>query len=72
MHVQETENFFNTADGQKAMLHQATSRLTQAVMTFMEIQAGPNPLTHDEIRKLMERHPDRYNWMIGWLPKEEA
>jgi hypothetical protein len=33
---------------------------------FLEIMAGPNPLTGDEIRMLIEKYPEKYGRYRNW------
>jgi hypothetical protein len=46
-----------TQKEEMAIAFVSTARTQQA---FLEIQAGPNPLMPDEVRRLIERRPDRY------------
>lgn len=40
--------------------------------TFLEIMNGPNPLTPQEIRKLIDKRPEVYGRFEAWAsPKEE-
>lgn len=36
---------------------------------FMHIQAGPNPITSDEMRLLAAKYPDRYGFMLAYTDK---
>ncbi len=38
----------------------AHRRLHDRMSTFVEIQQGPNPLAPEEVRRLIERDPERY------------
>lgn len=49
-----------TPEGQKQMLRNAEIRTFNVCKTFMEIQSGPNPLTREEVRKLIQKRPDLY------------
>jgi hypothetical protein len=46
--------------GQKQMMRAADQRMLNVCRTFNEIQSGSNPLTADEIEKLIEKRPDVY------------
>jgi hypothetical protein len=47
-------------DQQETMKSAAASIFaTQAA--FLDLQAGPSPLTPEEVRRLIERRPDRYS-----------
>lgn len=45
---------------QKQMMRAAEQRMFNVCHTFNEIQTGPNPLTQDEIKKLIAKRPDVY------------
>ena len=51
---------------QEQMYHEAAGHTSRAYLAFEEIQQGPNPLTADDIRALIARHPDRYGWMAPY------
>lgn len=43
--------------------------LLEKYKTFNEIMTGPNPLTKEEIRKLVEKRPEQYAWLRAWLDR---
>ncbi len=51
---------------QKLMFYQSHNRMMDKIKLFVEIQAGDNPLTKDEINLLIERFPGRYDFMKGY------
>jgi len=55
------------SDSQKQMQRAAQNSCVATYKAFAEIQAGPNPLTKQEIAKLIERHPSRYECLKGYL-----
>jgi hypothetical protein len=46
---------------QEQEMKSAAASIFATQAAFLEIQAGPNPLTPDEVRRLIERRPDRYS-----------
>lgn len=50
----------NTAAGQKVMQAAADRRILDLCRTFNEIQISGNPLTPEEVRKLVEKRPHIY------------
>jgi hypothetical protein len=54
---------------QQEMFDRAHARIMAKLHTFVEIQAGPNPLTDDERRKLADKYPERYAFM---RPKQKG
>ena len=61
-----------TAAGQREMCQNADRRVLETCKAFNEIMTGPNPLTPDEVRKLIDKRPDRYGCLEAWAtpPKE--
>lgn len=55
-----------TAEGQKFLQGQADRRLLDVCRTFNEIMTGPNPLTQDEINKLVAKRPI-YQILRNWV-----
>lgn len=51
---------------QKRVARGATKSIFTVCRTFNEIQTGPNPLTRDEVRKLVEKRPDVYGCLRSW------
>lgn len=49
-----------TAEGQLRLQQDADRRLRERYRHFAEIQAGPNPLTREELARLAEKHPERW------------
>jgi hypothetical protein len=41
-------------------------RVFDVCRTFSEIQAGPNPLTPEEVRKLIDKRPEVYGVLEAW------
>lgn len=56
----------STAAGQLHMQRTADSRIRSVCRTFNEIQTGPNPLTPDEVRKLIDKRPNIYSVLEKW------
>jgi hypothetical protein len=50
----------STAEGQLQMQRSADERLRTVCRTFNEIQQSGNPLTPEEIRKLIDKRPEVY------------
>lgn len=50
----------STAEGQVQMYLDSRNRMFTICRTFVEIQTGPNPLTPDEVRRLIDRRPAQY------------
>lgn len=48
---------------QKQMWQEAERKSFDLCHTFNEIMTGPNPLTEDEIRKLLEKRPLLRAWI---------
>lgn len=46
---------------------QTQSDVFDVCRTFNEIMTGPNPLTKDEIRRLIEKRPEKYAGLRAWL-----
>jgi len=61
----------STAEGQKEMQQAADRRILETCKTFNEIQTSGNPLTPDEVRKLIDRRPDRYACLEAWASPTE-
>jgi hypothetical protein len=55
----------DTSGEQKQMMKMAQRRIADLCLLFLEIQQGPNPLTKDEIRKLVEKRAD-YGILRAW------
>ena len=55
------------ADDQKRMLRAAQGSYADKCKAFVEIQTGPNPLTKQEIAKLIKRNPERYGFLKGYV-----
>jgi len=52
---------------QHQMERDAFRSIMDGIHTFVEIQSGPNPLTTDEIRKLVEKRPARWSKFAAQL-----
>ena len=53
------------------MQRKADERIRCVCRTFNDIQTGPNPLTPDEVRSLIDRRPSLYGVLEAWAaPKE--
>lgn len=59
----------DTTRRQKLMCHNAQRRLFDACHTFNEIMTGPNPLTKEEIKKLIEKRPGVWGIFHRWAEK---
>ena len=51
---------------QKQMCFHAMSHPTRLFFAFMEIQESGNPLSPAEIRRLIDKHPSRYQYLEGY------
>jgi len=60
-----------TAEGQKAMQRRADQRVLVICRTFNDIQTGPNPLTPEEVRRIIDRHPERYSCLEAYASSKE-
>ena len=56
----------STAQGQLHMRRMADRRILSLCRTFNEIQTGPNPLTPQEVRRLIEKRPAVYGVLEKW------
>ena len=54
------------SDTQKCMQQSADRRILDMCNTFNEIMIGPNPLTKDEISKLIAKRPEVYSILEAW------
>ncbi len=61
-------NEYATVAGQKRMQRRADQRVLNICTTFNEIQTGPNPLTPEEVDRLIEKRPDIYG-VLGAFSK---
>ena len=52
---------------QKQLYFSAMARIANVISVFVEIQGSGNPLTCQEIRKLMEKDPARYGCLRAYL-----
>lgn len=55
-----------TPKSQLQLCRAADQRVLDVCRTFNEIQTGPNPLTPDDVRKLIDRRPDMYGVLEKW------
>ena len=53
-------NELATVAGQKGMQRRADQRMLDVCKTFNEIQRGPNPITPEEVDRLIEKRPHVY------------
>lgn len=58
-----------SAAEQHEMRAQTQADILGTFKTFNEIMAGPNPLTKEEIRRLVEKRPGRYAGLRAWLDR---
>lgn len=54
---------------QKAAFWRSHDKIMDRFHAWTAIQAGPNPLTQIEFRKLQQRHPDKYTH-LPWIPPQ--
>ena len=59
----------DTTLGQKRMERSAIRGVFNACHTFNEIMTGPNPLTKEEIKKLIEKRPEVWGIFRHWVEK---
>jgi hypothetical protein len=55
----------------RAMFYRSHDVIAERNRTFFAIQNGPNPLTPDEIRRLAQKHPDRWSAFLGFADAME-
>jgi hypothetical protein len=51
---------------QKHAARSAEEKIFAVCRVFNEIQTGPNPLTCDEVRALVEKRPEVYGCLRSW------
>ena len=51
---------------QKEMCKDAFKQIAECNLLFMEIMTGPNPLTKDELRKLIAHRPSLWSRFHKW------
>lgn len=56
---------------QLEMFWQSHRQMMVPYLHFMEVQNGPNPLTAAEIRRLAEKHPERWGQFLGIAERME-
>lgn len=59
--------WYTTPKGQKKMLSKATGHLPAKYKVFAEIMSGPNPLSQAEIKKLIQKRPDYYEFLKAYV-----
>ena len=60
--TKEEKEFYATGKGQLAMYHDTLNKEAEFTRFFIEeFLTGPNPLTDDELRALIERRPSKYS-----------
>lgn len=58
-----------SAEEQYDIRAQTQADILGTFKTFNEIMTGSNPLTKEEIRKLIEKRPERYAGLRAWLDR---
>lgn len=48
---------------------EAHDKIADANLAMLDLLYGTNPITDDELRALIERHPERYGRFAGYLGK---
>lgn len=56
-----------TTPTQKMVMELQRRRSADKLLTFAEIQAGPNPITLEELEALIEKRPEVYGVFRAWL-----
>ena len=56
----------DTSPEQKQMEQSAAERIFIACRTFNTIMTGPNPLTREEIQRLIEKRPGVWGMFRSW------
>lgn len=51
---------------QHQMQQAADARVNNVCKAFNEIQSGDNPLTPDEVRRLIQKRPEMYGVLEAW------
>lgn len=57
---------------QLTMCFHEMSHPTRLYKAFLEIQESGNPLSPLEVRRLIDKHPDRYRYLEGYASPKEA
>lgn len=57
----------DTTYKQFGMLHNASGSPRRRLEAFLELQAGKNPLSEAEVKRLAEKWPHRYGFMVPYL-----
>lgn len=57
--------------GQPAMYWRAHRKIADRNEVFMDIMTGPNPLSPEEIDRLVEKDPARYGAYARWGTKKQ-
>lgn len=59
-----------TTEDQRRMFYAAQEKTAAENRAFMDAVNDPaNPMTNDDLRKLVERHPDRYGRFAHFIGK---
>lgn len=61
-----TKRTYNQAD-QTDMFYRAGRELTDKHLVAMDLLFGSNPMTDDELRKLIDKRPNVYSTYSGYL-----
>jgi hypothetical protein len=70
--MRASHHFFHLSDkSQRAMFYRAHDKIAERNRHFFAIQNGPNPLTPAEIRRLAQKHPDRWGAFLGFADAME-
>jgi hypothetical protein len=59
-------NFHPSDKSARAMFYRAHDQIAERNRHSFAIQNGPNPLTSAEIRRLAEKHPERWGAFLGF------
>ena len=57
---------------QRESCFDADARIRTVLRTFNEVQSGSNPLTDDEVARLVELRPHVYGCLRGWVEKRRG
>lgn len=60
---------YNPEGDQRVAYQVARARIADRNNTFLDIMRGPNPLSPEEVDRLIERHPGRYDAYRAWGAK---
>lgn len=52
---------------QYQMSASAQKAISDKINTFLHIMEGPDPLTQEEMKALLQKYPNRYSFLQKWI-----